>query len=42
MGYVLTAYGIVLGTLGAYALHLERQRRALRRELSERSETNGG
>ncbi len=42
MGYVLAAYGIVIGTLGAYAVHLERQRRALRRELWARSETNRG
>jgi hypothetical protein len=33
VGYLIAAYGIVIGSLLAYGLWLQRQRRALGREL---------
>jgi heme exporter protein CcmD len=35
MGYVIAAYGITLGAVGAYLVHLARERRRLARELGE-------
>ena len=35
MGYVIAAYGLVLGSLALYAGHLVRERAALRRALSK-------
>jgi hypothetical protein len=34
MGYVVAAYGLVLGTLTLYSLHLTRTQKALRKSLS--------
>ena len=34
MGYVIASYLLVLGSLGLYALHLERARKALRKSPS--------
>ena len=34
MGYVVASYVLVLGSLGVYALYLERARRALRKSPS--------
>jgi hypothetical protein len=38
MGYVIAAYSVVLGTLVAYGLWVEAQRRALKRDAEERRE----
>lgn len=35
MGYVIGAYAVTLGTVGAYLLHLVRERRRLVRELGK-------
>jgi len=42
MSYVLAAYGIVLGSLGLYAWHLQRSRSALRKSLSSDEKSNHG
>lgn len=34
-GYLIAAYAVALGALLGYGLHLARERRQLRRELSE-------
>ena len=39
MGYVIASYALVLGSLGLYALHLERARRALRKSPSGAEKT---
>ncbi|UCE84994.1 MAG: heme exporter protein CcmD [Deltaproteobacteria bacterium] len=42
MGYVIAAYGLTIGAIAVYAIHLDRQRRALRRELPEGTRQNRG
>lgn len=42
MGYVIAAYGLVIGAVAGYALYLDRQRRALRRALPGLSERKAG
>jgi CcmD family protein len=41
VGYLIAAYGIVIGSLLAYGLWLQRQRRALARELEALARRGG-
>lgn len=41
-GYLIAAYALALGALAAYGLHLARERRRLRRALSERAARDRG
>jgi CcmD family protein len=42
MAYVIAAYGVTIGAIAVYAIHLDRQRRALRHELRGRASQNRG
>jgi len=42
MGYVIAAYAVGIGGVALYAALLFRERRALRRRLSETTEPNPG
>ncbi len=42
MSYVFAAYGITALALVVYGVRLAAERRALRRELGEEAESNGG
>jgi heme exporter protein CcmD len=40
LGYVIAAYGVVIGALIVYGLWVRAQRRALRQELEANDDTN--